>query len=178
MRTQENESLIAEIDGGIKREVSVGCAVERAVCSICGEELSGSGCAHQKGQSYDGQLCYGILLEATDAYEWSFVAVPAQKRAGVVKSAQLRQKLDQEAALGRKYLAQLRQEVARLGCLVQPEADKALMDQVAAQLGAEELEGLRKLYQAQAEERFVGESQLGRDGYTPERDQADSAFLI
>ena len=39
MRTPENESLIAEIDGGIKREVSVGCAVERVVCSVCGQEL-------------------------------------------------------------------------------------------------------------------------------------------
>jgi hypothetical protein len=178
MRTEENAGLIAEIDGGIKREVSVGCAVDRAECSICGEDLNGADCAHQKGQSYDGQLCYGILLGATDAYEWSFVAVPAQKRAGVVKSARSRDGLDQEAALGRKYLAALRQEVARLGCLVQPGADKALMDQVSARLGAEELEGLRKVYQAQAEERFVCESQLGRDGYAPEREQADSAFLI
>jgi hypothetical protein len=52
------------------------------------------------------------------------------------------------------------------------------MDQVAARLGAEELEGLRKVYQAQAEKRFVAESQLGRDGYAPERDGGDSAFLI
>ena len=36
VRTQGNQDLIAEIEGGIKREVSVGCAVERSVCSICG----------------------------------------------------------------------------------------------------------------------------------------------
>lgn len=34
LRTQENEGLIAEIAGGIKKEVSVSCAVSRCVCSI------------------------------------------------------------------------------------------------------------------------------------------------
>jgi hypothetical protein len=176
MRTEENAGLIAEIDGGIKREVSVGCAVERVECSICGEDLND--CAHQKGESYDGRLCYGILLEATDAYEWSFVAVPAQKRAGVVKAAHGKDGLEREAELGRKYLAELRREVTRLGCLVQPGTDKALMEQVTARLGAEELEGLRKVYQTQADRQFVAESQLGKDGYVPEAREADSAFLI
>ena len=35
VRTAGAETLIAEIEGGIKKEVSVGCAVERRVCSIC-----------------------------------------------------------------------------------------------------------------------------------------------
>ena len=70
MRTEDNAGLIAEIDGGIKREVSVGCAVERVECSICGEDMNASQrCGHQRGQEYDGQLCTGILLGATDAYE-------------------------------------------------------------------------------------------------------------
>ena len=38
-RTGENETLIAEIDAGIKREVSVGCSVEKVLCSLCGQEL-------------------------------------------------------------------------------------------------------------------------------------------
>lgn len=38
VRTPDNQGLIAEIEGGIKKEVSVGCAVKRAVCSICGAE--------------------------------------------------------------------------------------------------------------------------------------------
>mgnify|MGYP000744954433 CR=1 FL=1 len=57
VRTDDNRGLIAEIDGGIKKEVSVGCAVKRRVCSICGEE-AGAGCGHQPGQVYDGKLCY------------------------------------------------------------------------------------------------------------------------
>lgn len=84
MRTEDNADLIAEIDGGIKREVSVGCAVKRVTCSICGQELSF--CSHERGRQYDGRTCHGILTGATDAYEWSFVAVPAQRQAGVVKS--------------------------------------------------------------------------------------------
>ncbi|MDE6281599.1 MAG: hypothetical protein K2M15_07400, partial [Oscillospiraceae bacterium] len=59
MRTDENAALIAEIDGGIKREVSVGCAVEQVLCSICGGELGD--CPHEKGEEYDGQVCHGVL---------------------------------------------------------------------------------------------------------------------
>lgn len=84
LRTGNNGDLIAEIDGGIKREVSVGCAVRQVVCSICGQELGF--CRHEKGQRYNGEVCHGILTGAKDAYEWSFVAVPAQREAGVVKS--------------------------------------------------------------------------------------------
>ena len=79
--------LIAEIEGGIKREVSVGCAVERAVCSICGGDLRAGDCGHRKGQEYGGRLCFASLEGASGAYEFSFVAVPAQPLAGVVKSA-------------------------------------------------------------------------------------------
>ena len=99
MRTPENQGLIAEIDGGIKREVSVGCAVDRVVCSVCGQELAD--CPHEKGEEYGGQLCCGVLTGAADVYEWSFVAVPAQRKAGVVKSAGARR--EDEARLGRRY---------------------------------------------------------------------------
>ena len=46
LRTEKNRDLIAEIEGGIKKEVSVGCAVERSVCSICGEEFHT--CPHER----------------------------------------------------------------------------------------------------------------------------------
>ena len=48
LRTEKNADLIAEIEGGIKREVSVGCSVARRVCSICGAE--GGTCQHTPGQ--------------------------------------------------------------------------------------------------------------------------------
>ena len=86
LRTDSNADLIKEIDGGIKKEVSVSCSTEKCVCSICGKDLRKHECKHTKGRTYGKQLCYGILTNPTDAYEWSFVAVPAQRNAGVTKS--------------------------------------------------------------------------------------------
>ena len=86
LRNEKNKSLIEEIEGGIKKEVSVGCSMNSTLCSVCGKELKLGLCEHRKGRTYGGKLCYGILSEPKDAYEWSFVAVPAQRNAGVTKS--------------------------------------------------------------------------------------------
>lgn len=86
LRNDSNKDFIASIDGGIKKEVSVGCSVNKVICSICGKNMRTHSCEHIKGKSYKGRICYGILEEPTDAYEWSFVAVPAQKNAGVTKA--------------------------------------------------------------------------------------------
>lgn len=80
MLREGNEELIAKIESGILKEVSVGCAVRRK-CSVCGKDH----CSHIKGRKYDGVTCTFILDEAVDAYELSFVAVPAQREAGVIK---------------------------------------------------------------------------------------------
>ena len=87
VRCPRNADLILEIEAGIKKEVSVGCAVARSVCSVCGADARQAPCAHQKGRTYSGQLCWQDLVEPLDAYEWSFVAVPAQRGAGVTKGA-------------------------------------------------------------------------------------------
>lgn len=85
-RTAKYEDLIADIDAGIKKEVSVGCRVRSKTCSVCAADTRGAPCAHRQGTRYDGALCHTVLGEATDAYEWSFVAVPAQPGAGVTKA--------------------------------------------------------------------------------------------
>lgn len=82
-----NERLIREIEAGIKREVSVGVAVREKRCSICGGV--GGNCGHVAGREYGGEKCVRVLHGAADVYEWSFVAVPAQVRAGIVKREQL-----------------------------------------------------------------------------------------
>lgn len=86
MRTEKSKDLIAEIEGGIKKEVSVGCSVGKKLCSVCGADLKEESCGHIKGKYYDGKLCSVILDEPNDAYEWSFVAIPAQRNAGVTKT--------------------------------------------------------------------------------------------
>ena len=83
-RSAGNAELIDMIDSGIVKEVSVGCSVGRTVCSVCGQALYA--CDHIKGERYNGRLCCGELCDPQDAYEFSFVAVPAQRAAGVIKS--------------------------------------------------------------------------------------------
>ncbi|MBQ2580887.1 MAG: hypothetical protein II574_04590 [Ruminococcus sp.] len=85
VRTSGNADLIKEISGGIKKEVSVSCAVKKRICSICGADRNVSSCSHIAGRRYGEKLCFTVLQQPADAYEWSFVAVPAQVNAGVTK---------------------------------------------------------------------------------------------
>lgn len=90
VKTASNADLITEIKAGIKKEVSVGCAVKSSICSICGTDNTKSYCRHYPGRSYEKeggpQVCTFALDGAVDAYEFSFVAVQAQRAAGVSKS--------------------------------------------------------------------------------------------
>lgn len=90
VRTESNKDLIAEIKGGIKKEGSVGCSVSSSICSICGTDNTKTYCRHWPGRSYDkeggAEVCTFKLDGAKDAYEFSLVAVPAQRKAGVSKS--------------------------------------------------------------------------------------------
>lgn len=95
IRNESTKPLIEAIEGGIVKEVSVGCKVKACNCSICGNALKFDWrtwtyqceTGHIKGEVYDGKTCFGELEDAEEAYEFSFVAVPAQKGAGVTKSA-------------------------------------------------------------------------------------------
>ena len=90
IKTEKNADLIAEIMAGIKKEVSTSCRAKHAYCSICGTDNMKSYCSHYWGREYetkDGKkLCYFTLDGAKEAYEVSFVAVPAQPRAGTTKN--------------------------------------------------------------------------------------------
>lgn len=179
LRTEKNRDLIAEIEGGIKKEVSVGCSVARRVCSVCG--ASEGTCSHVKGQTYGEQLCFLELQDPTDAYEWSFVAVPAQRNAGVVKrfgpeDGQM-QVLRKQAELGRKYLHWLRREVVRLAMLADDGLDGQVFASVAEKLEEPELLELRKTYEARVNSRFPAAPQLRQQPPAPEKHD-ESMFLV
>lgn len=188
VRSDKNKDLILEIDGGIKKEVSVGCAVAKITCSICGADWKQKPCAHQKGMRYGEGLCHHRLEEPTDAYEWSFVAVPAQKNAGVTKRAacshvdleklwrssgdvsltpgDLRelksryQALEEKARAGEEYLARLKGEVVKLLALTRPEITPALAGEIAARLELSQLDQLQKSLSRAAAGRFPPMPQL------------------
>ena len=167
LRTGANAELIASIDGGIRREVSVGCSVKRSVCSICGEDIGS--CSHVKGRSYGGKTCHAVLEDAVDAYEWSFVAVPAQRNAGVIKSfieseegkrfAPEYEALCKEAELGRRYLDSLKAEVLRL-CLLCDKAMHPALSKSVTVLSEPELLSMKAAFEEKAEKLYPPVTQL------------------
>ena len=167
LRTEANAELIAQIDGGIKRETSIGCSVAQSVCSICGAEIGT--CSHEKGKVYGGRLCCAVLTGAVDAYEWSFVAVPAQRSAGVIKSFVESEAgrgykaefdaLEKSAQLGRKYLDSLRSEVLRL-CLVCDEKMHPALEKSVQLMDEPELIRLRDAFEEASQKLYPPLTQL------------------
>ena len=178
LRTEGNAELIAEIEGGIKKEVSVGCSVAESVCSVCGAPAGT--CHHVKGEIYDGKLCFTELREPTDAYEWSFVAVPAQRDAGVLKryggADRERITLEREAALGRRYMKSLRREVARLAMLADETVPGEVWPSVVEKLEEPELQALKCAYERMAAKRFPPQPQLRGISAGPAEDE--TVFLV
>ena len=194
-RTEGTKDLIAEIEAGIKKEVSVGCAVEKSVCSICGADLRQGQCGHKKGEYYDGRLCYASLEGASDASEFSFVAVPAQPEAGVVKGAGSArtlkdlvrknpglagelEELEREAEAGRQYRKELREETVRLGLLAGLGMDRELLLGMTEKLSLTELTALKEAWGAKAARRYPIRPQLEYGEKSGQPDSRDGAFLI
>lgn len=178
LRTERSRELIAEIEGGIKKEVSVGCAVARRVCSVCGGDPEE--CGHVLGERYEGKVCCVELVDATDAYEWSFVAVPAQRKAGVVKGLRGGEDLERlrsEAAMGRRYLAALRKEVARLGGLTQEGLDHRVLHSMTEKLDEQELLALKASFEKRMQRVYPMEPQLNYGGACPSA-ETDGPFQI
>lgn len=171
-RTESNRDFIMQLDSGIKKEVSVGCSIAKRICSICGCE-NGS-CGHIRGRSYDGEVCYKILDEPTDAYEWSFVAIPAQRAAGVIKSynkgengvdieerlfsgeaesftvdemnviAEKFRMLQEKAADGEVYRRRLEADINKLAAFSLPQLKRDVLDFITSKMNAAQLENLKK----------------------------------
>ena len=152
LRGGENDALIAQIEGGIK-----------------------------KGEVYGGKVCCAELVNAQDAYEWSFVAVPAQPRAGVLKrcggedAGTLKtlvkrrgsranhrelESLEKQAEVGKRYLSELRGEVKRLMLVCEQEADGEAIEKLAEKLDESELKEMEKLYRGKMAKKLGLRTQL------------------
>ncbi len=143
VRTEKNKDLIAEIDAGIKKETSVGCSVSNISCSICGMNIKSHGCEHQKGKVYGGKLCCYHLSEPTDAYEWSFVAVPAQKNAGVIKSFIPQNETEKLAEWAKEYRDELKTDIIRCASSVIPEMKSSSVEEICDSLSVKALREMR-----------------------------------
>lgn len=186
-----NDEIIADIEAGIKKEVSVGCAMGRVICSICGSEYGT--CGHRKGEAYDGQVCCAILQEPVDAYEFSFVAVPAQRDAGVLKALgggkrSLKELAEEfgvqaeyramykQAELGKRYQKELEDSVVRLGLALGLGVAEPVLRNVAKNAAAEDLLALKAAWEERLDEMMPVTTQLvGKIG---KQEEMENGFLI
>ena len=190
-RGSNTDEIIADIEAGIKKEISVGCAMGRSVCSVCGSDYGT--CGHHKGEYYDGQLCCAVLKEPMDAYEFSFVAVPAQREAGVIKGmgrknralkdlaeefgaqAEYRQ-LFKQAQLGRQYEKELQDAVVRLCLSLKLGADESVLRGIMEKAAAEDLQRLKMALEERMRLLQPMVTQLPQAGRG--REVLESGFLI
>ena len=168
VRSEKNNPLILDIESGIKKEVSISCASKKRICSICGE----ANCSHIGGRKYDGRSCYKTITDICDAYEWSFVAVPAQRAAGVTKSfkkeksmetilksikeeksltlnenelkmlSDYMDKLNNKSIDGEKYRSMLCENTKKGFALAIPEIEENCVDEILKNLSTDNLEKL------------------------------------
>lgn len=173
------EQLIADIESGIRREVSISCAMGSRICSICGEAVGN--CGHRAGESYEGKTCVTVLTDPRDAYEFSFVAVPAQPAAGVRKHWRGGEEMDLktlveksgQAGVTQEYLA-LKQmaeygqacrkeqeaEVLRMAGALELGLSPEAMENLVKGMDNDTLRGVAKELSGQMDKRFVPEPQL------------------
>lgn len=174
-RGGKGDEWIADIEAGIKKEVSIGCSMGRSVCSICGSDYGS--CGHSKGEAYDGQVCCAILKEPMDAYEFSFVAVPAQREAGVLKGlgmkkVSLKELADEYGAqeeyrglfklaqLGKQYARVLEDEVVRLCLALELGIEEAVLRSAAKKVAPEELAKFKAALEQRVAESYPVQMQL------------------
>ena len=162
IRTAGTEETINLIEGGILREVSVGCSMSRCTCSACGEDLnynyltSKRECknGHAVGNIVNGKTVHCVLEDPKDAFEVSLVAVPAQREAGITKSANRSKELSDEEWAKRRRIFE-----SSLGCTITDEIWAAIK---AGKISSVEVAAAHKK-QADSEKTFYSD-------YVPEDD--------
>ena len=192
-RNDGTKAFIESIESGIRKEVSVGCAVKKR--------------------------CVRILSGAADAYEFSFVAVPAQRAAGVVKKFSPRfeesekkkevktvydivkkladgedsvtvakeelnmlktelKALFDRAECGDRYRAALCERIYKLSPVAQPEFKRGLTEAITKSLGIAELEEMAAALAKAAERKMPVMPQLAAEKTEDTNAADDGAFRI
>lgn len=188
-RTKNSEDIILEIDSGIKKEVSIRCLVEKNICCICGK--NSKICTHKKGNKYlvgnKELVCHYILDNPLDAYEWSFVAIPAQVSAGVIKTFSNKesencldiikkikmesnkngilyraiQNIEKNVKIGQNYTTELRNEVLKYFSFAEPQIENSVIKKMLESLDFNDLRKIQKSFQDKMSNFLSMKSQLG-----------------
>lgn len=174
VRTEDNKSLIAEIQGGIKKEVSVSCSVGKKLCSICGADQNVSPCMHVKGKTYGEEVCHIGLEEPADAYEWSFVAVPAQKKAGVIKK--FTETEFQHISADKKE--ELRKEILILSYFAKPFETAKAVSELTEGMDETQLEKLCQRLREQTKDHGKGWGSMSEKLFTEEDEKENDEYKI
>ena len=72
---------IEGVKSGRLLTVSIGANASDVRCSVCGRNIAEGDCNHQRGEIYDGKLCYWRVEKLGDPKEISYVIVPSDKYA-------------------------------------------------------------------------------------------------
>ena len=72
---------IEGVKSGRLLTVSIGANASDVRCSVCGKNIAEGDCNHQRGEIYDGKLCYWRVEKLGDPKEISYVIVPSDKYA-------------------------------------------------------------------------------------------------
>ncbi len=76
LRLEENRNFIANIEGGVYRETSIGFSFTFPECSVCGRDIRR--CVHLPGEVYDRAMCFYRMRGVQDVLEGSVVACGSQ----------------------------------------------------------------------------------------------------
>ncbi|MCX8066000.1 MAG: hypothetical protein N3G21_12660 [Candidatus Hydrogenedentes bacterium] len=76
LKLEENRSFIANIEGGVYRETSIGFTFAYPECSICRKDIRR--CVHIPGRRYEGDVCFYWIRGVQEVLEGSVVACGSQ----------------------------------------------------------------------------------------------------
>lgn len=198
-RNDGTKAFIESIESGIRKEVSVGCAVKKRVCSVCGAES----CVHVPGKTYNGKRCVRILSGAADVVKKFSPRFEESEKKKEVKTVydivkkladgedsvtvakeelnmlktELKALFDR-AECGDRYRAALCERIYKLSAVVQPEFKRGLTEAITKSLGIAELEEMAAALAKAAERKMPVMPQLAAEKTEDTNAADDGAFRI